>query len=79
MSIDDIKKGRILTPEPTLPIMPRVGRKRINDEQIPARFPSGTLARMDAVLVDKEKRADLIRKAIERELQKRERRKVREG
>jgi hypothetical protein len=55
-------------------IIPRVGRKRINEEQTPARFPAGTLARIDAVL-DKEineKRADLIRKAVERELKRRE-------
>jgi len=57
--------------------LPAVGRKRINDEQIPGRFPAGTLARMDAVLDEKEKRADLIRKAIERELQRREKREAR--
>jgi hypothetical protein len=50
----------------------RVGRKRINDEQTPARFPAGTLARIDAVLVEKEKRADLIRDAVEREIKRRE-------
>ncbi|MGZ8308689.1 MAG: hypothetical protein ACXWU0_02505, partial [Rhodoplanes sp.] len=37
-----------------------VGRKRINEEQMPARFPAGTLARIDAVLWSGEKRADLI-------------------
>lgn len=52
---------------------PRVGRKRINEEQTPARLPAGTLARMDAVLEDGEKRSDLIREAIERELVRRER------
>jgi hypothetical protein len=49
-----------------------VGRRRINDEQTPARFPSGTLARIDAVLAEKEKRADLIRGAVEREIRRRE-------
>jgi len=49
-----------------------VGRRRINDEQTPARFPAGTLARIDAVLVEKEKRADLIRNAVEREIKRRE-------
>lgn len=53
-----------------------VGRKRINEEQTPARFPAGTLARMDAVLEDREKRADLIREAVERELKRRERAKA---
>jgi hypothetical protein len=49
-----------------------MGRKRINDEEMPARFPAGTLARMDAVLGDKEKRADLLRDAVIRELARRE-------
>jgi hypothetical protein len=46
-----------------------VGRKKINDEQTPARFPAGTLKRIDAVLAPKERRSDLIRKAVERELE----------
>jgi metal-responsive CopG/Arc/MetJ family transcriptional regulator len=50
-----------------------MGRKKINEEQIPARLPAGTLDRMDSVLEDGEKRADLIREAIERELKRRER------
>lgn len=50
-----------------------MGRRRINEEQIPARLPAGTLDRMDAVLEDGEKRADLMREAIERELRRRER------
>lgn len=50
----------------------RVGRKQINHEQTPARFPEGTLARIDAVLSDKEKRSDFIRVAVEAELEKRE-------
>lgn len=50
-----------------------MGRHRINEEQIPARLPAGTLDRMDEVLQEGEKRADLIREAIERELKRRER------
>ena len=50
-----------------------MGRKRINDEQTPARVPAGTLKRIDDVLRDGEKRADFIRAAIERELKRRER------
>lgn len=49
----------------------RVGRPRINDEQTPARFPGGTLARIDAVLNEGEKRSDFIREAVERELKRR--------
>ena len=51
-----------------------MGRKKINDEQTPARFPAGTLARVDAALDEGEKRSDLIRQAVERELKRRERR-----
>ena len=50
-----------------------MGRKQINHEQTPARFPEGTFDRMDSVLEDGEKRADLIREAVERELKRRER------
>ncbi len=50
-----------------------MGRRRINEEQIPARLPAGTLERMDEVLDDGEKRSDLIREAIERELKRRKR------
>lgn len=51
---------------------PTVGRVKINDEQTPARFPEGTLARVDAVLSGKEKRSDFIREAVEREIKRRE-------
>lgn len=50
-----------------------MGRPQINHEQTPARFPQGTLARIDASLADGEKRSDLIREAVERELKRRER------
>lgn len=49
-----------------------VGRKRINDETTPARFPKGTLERIDDLLADKEKRADFIREAVDREIRRRE-------
>ncbi|MGS1095872.1 YlcI/YnfO family protein [Aquamicrobium terrae] len=49
-----------------------VGRRQINHEQMPARFPEGTLARIDAVLAEKEKRSDFVREAVERELERRE-------
>jgi hypothetical protein len=48
-----------------------VGRPKINDEQTPARFPAGTLARIDAACADREKRSDFIREAVERELERR--------
>jgi metal-responsive CopG/Arc/MetJ family transcriptional regulator len=48
-----------------------MGRKQINHEQTPARFPEGTLERIDESLKDGEKRSDLIREAVEKELKKR--------
>lgn len=48
-----------------------MGRKKINDEQMPARFPAGTLDRIDQALEDGENRSDLIREAVERELKRR--------
>jgi hypothetical protein len=49
-----------------------MGRKQINHEQTPARFPEGTLDRIDAILEEGEGRADFIRKAVEKELKRRE-------
>lgn len=54
-----------------------MGRKKINEEQMPARLPAGTFDRMDAVMGDGEKRSDLLREAVERELKRRERAKER--
>lgn len=48
-----------------------VGRPKINAEQIPARFPAGTFARIDGVLGRSETRTDLIREAVEREIARR--------
>lgn len=56
------------------PIPASVGRPRINEEGTPARFRAGTLARIDASLVGKEKRSDFIREAVEAELARREKR-----
>jgi hypothetical protein len=56
-----------------------MGRRQINDEQMPARFPAGTFERMDAVLRAREKRSELLRIAIERELARRERRKPKQA
>jgi len=62
-----------LTKNVISPIIRPVGRKKINDEQTPARFPAGTLDRIDRVLEPKEKRSDLIREAVDREISRRER------
>lgn len=51
----------------------KMGRKQINHEQTPARFPEGTLARIDAALAKGEKRSDFIREAVESELDRRKR------
>jgi hypothetical protein len=48
-----------------------MGRRQINDEQMPARFPDGTLAKIDRWLEEGEKRADFLREAVKRELRRR--------
>lgn len=50
-----------------------MGRKQINGEQYLAKFPEGTLARIEELLEAKEPRASFIREAVEREIKRRER------
>jgi metal-responsive CopG/Arc/MetJ family transcriptional regulator len=50
-----------------------MGRPSMNLKPTVVRLPSGMDARIDALLKPKEKRADLIRQAIEHELKRRER------
>lgn len=57
-----------------------MGRRQINFESMVARFPAGTMTRVDAVLATGgETRTDLLREAVERELRRRERRREREA
>lgn len=49
-----------------------VGRRQINHDQMPARFPAGTLDRIKAVLAESESQSDFVRAAVERELKRRE-------
>jgi Arc/MetJ-type ribon-helix-helix transcriptional regulator len=48
-----------------------VGRRKLWHENINLTLPEGAKARMDAALKDGEDRLDLIREAIERELERR--------
>lgn len=50
-----------------------MGRPSMNLRATVVRLPQGIEARIDAVLADGEKRSDLIRGAVERELKRRER------
>lgn len=50
-----------------------MGRKKLWKENVNLTLPEGAKARMDAALKDGEDRLDLIRQAIERELDRRER------
>lgn len=49
-----------------------MGRAKINAEQMPARFPSGTFARIDQVRGE-QNRNEFVREAVEKELRRRER------
>jgi hypothetical protein len=55
-------------------IRARVGRKKRWSEDMQARFEAGTFARIEAVLDEAEDRTDFVRAAVERELERRERR-----
>ena len=72
-SIGDINKMFGLAKKEISVTRAPVGRPRINGEQTPARFRDGTLARIDDVLAEGEKRSDFIREAVERELKRRSR------
>jgi hypothetical protein len=50
-----------------------MGRERRNHENLTARFPAGTLARIEAALRGREGKADFIRAAVEEKLERRER------
>lgn len=49
------------------------GRAKINHEQMPLRFPQGTLARLDSILKENETRTDLVRECVEAVIVSRER------
>ncbi len=51
-----------------------MGRRQINYEQRLARFPAGTLKKIDALLEQGEKWADFIRAVVFAELKRRKRR-----
>ncbi|MBP2235337.1 hypothetical protein J2Z31_001829 [Sinorhizobium kostiense] len=49
------------------------GRPKINFDNIPGRFPEGTIERIDAVRKERETRTAFLQKAVEREIARRER------
>ena len=48
-----------------------VGRKKRWSEDMQARFPDGTFARIETVLQPDEDRTDFVRDAVEREIKRR--------
>lgn len=50
-----------------------MGRIKRWAEDMQARFPEGTFARIEGVLAENEDRTDFVRGAVERELKRRER------
>jgi hypothetical protein len=51
---------------------PSVGRKQVNFEAMPGRFPDGTKARIERAKAPGESSSDFLRAAVENELQRRE-------
>ena len=56
-----------------------MGRTKRWAEDMQARFPEGTFARIEAVLTDDEDRTDFVRRAVDRELMRREHHTARRG
>lgn len=50
------------------------GRPKLNYDQIPGRFPQGTIDRIDAVRVNDETRTAFLQVAVEAEIARRSRR-----
>lgn len=50
----------------------RMGRPKLNFDNMPGRFPKGTFARMDAVRRQDETRTAFVQEAVEREIERRE-------
>jgi hypothetical protein len=49
-----------------------MGRTKRWAEDMQARFPEGTFSRIEAVLEESEDRTEFVRRAVERELKRRE-------
>lgn len=49
-----------------------MGRKKVNFEQIPGRFPDGTRAQIEAALRPHESQSDFLREAVKREIERRQ-------
>jgi hypothetical protein len=62
----------MMTPETSVAIKPRMGRKLRWPERVMAKFAAGTLDRIAEVLAKGEVRLDFIREAVDREIQRRE-------
>jgi hypothetical protein len=63
----------MMTPEASVAIKPRMGRKKRWHDVMGAKFAAGTFARIAAVLEKDEDRTEFVREAVERELERRER------
>lgn len=72
-SIPHMRKRCALTQLLVSDMPRRMGRKKQWAEDMQARFPEGTFARISAVLSDGEDRTDFVREAVYRELKRRER------
>jgi len=48
-----------------------MGRKKLWSEDMQARFPEGTLKRIESSLDEDETKTDFVREAVERELKRR--------
>jgi hypothetical protein len=61
-----------MTPSLESPIPPRMGRKKRWHDAMAAKFPEGTFEQIATVLTADEDRTDFVRKAVEREIARRQ-------
>jgi hypothetical protein len=64
--------SKMMTPEASVAIKPRMGRKKRWHDVMGAKFPAKTFERIAAMLEENEDRTDFVREAVERELKRRE-------
>jgi hypothetical protein len=72
VNVSDMRKETASTRNLVCDTPSRVGRKKRWSEDMQARFPEGTFARIAAVLAPGEDRTDFVREAVEREIARRE-------
>jgi hypothetical protein len=62
----------MVIPGENVAIKPRMGRKKRWHDVMGAKFPAGTFERIAALLGENEDRTEFVRRAVEREIERRQ-------